>query len=142
MQARETSVAGDPSAPGHPFPSTGIHRFHGFAPPAVQLRFHRRRVRRPHTSTHHPALDAALFSPERYLEVAEREDFWDHVGTVRFFHRPLCEIVNPLADAGFAIERLVEPAPSEAFRAAKPESYRRLQRQPAFLLVLARPWIR
>lgn len=93
-------------------------------------------------STHHPAIDAALFGPQRYLEVAEREDFWDDVGTVRFFHRPLGEIVNPLVDAGFAIARLVEPAPSEAFRAVKPDSYERLMRQPAFLLVLARPWIR
>lgn len=93
-------------------------------------------------STHHPALDATLFSPERYLEVAKREDFWEHVGTVRFFHRPLCEIVNPLVDAGFAVQRLVEPAPSEAFRAVKPDSYERLMRQPAFLLVLARPWMR
>jgi SAM-dependent methyltransferase len=93
-------------------------------------------------STHHPATDAELFGTARYLDVEQREDIWDHVGTVRFFHRPLCEIINPLADAGFAIERLVEPAPSEALRAARPDSYERLLRQPAFLLVLARPWIR
>lgn len=93
-------------------------------------------------STHHPASDALLFSPERYLDVEQQEDYWDHVGTVRFFRRPLCEIVNPLADAGFAIERMVEPAPSDAFRAARPDAYERLLRQPAFLLVLARPWLR
>lgn len=93
-------------------------------------------------STHHPATDAALFGTARYLEVAQREDFWEGVGTVRFFHRPLCDIVNALADAGFAIERMVEPEPSEAFRQARPESWERLMRQPAFLLVLARPWVR
>lgn len=93
-------------------------------------------------STHHPATDAELFGTTRYLEVAQREDLWDHVGTVRFFHRPLCGIVNALADAGFAIERMVEPEPSEAFRGARPDAWERLMRQPAFLLVLARPWVR
>lgn len=93
-------------------------------------------------STHHPAADAVLFGPAPYLEVAEREDFWEGVGTVRFHHRPLREIVNPLADAGFAIQRLEEPLPTDAFRALKPEAYERLLRQPNFLLVLARPWVR
>jgi SAM-dependent methyltransferase len=105
-----------------------------------------RRILRPEGwllfSTHHPALDAQLFGTARYLEVALREDFWERVGTVRFYHRPLCEIINPLADAGFAIQRLVEPEPSEAFRAVKPDAWERLMRQPAFLLVLARPWKR
>jgi SAM-dependent methyltransferase len=93
-------------------------------------------------STHHPALDATLFGTERYLEVAQREDFWKRVGTVRFFHRPLRDIVNAVADAGFAVQRLVEPVPTDAFRDAKPDAYTRLLRQPAFLLVLARPWVR
>ena len=90
-------------------------------------------------STHHPAADAALFTPERYLDVEPVEDWWKWVGAVRFFRRPLCEVINPLADAGFAIQRLVEPLPTEAFREAKPEAYARILRQPAFLIVLARP---
>ena len=93
-------------------------------------------------STHHPAADAELFGTTRYLDVEEREDSWDGVGTVRFYHRPLREIVNALADAGFAIRRMEEPVPTEAFRALKPDSYERLLRQPSFLLVLARPWAR
>lgn len=93
-------------------------------------------------STHHPAADAARSRPDRYLEVEPQEDEWKWAGTIRFFRRPLCEIVNPLADAGFAIERMVEPAPTEAFRRVKPESYERLLRQPEFLLVMARPWHR
>ncbi|MBW3572831.1 MAG: hypothetical protein KY467_17180 [Gemmatimonadetes bacterium] len=40
------------------------------------------------------------------------------------------------------IQRLVEPAPTEAFRQAKPRAYERLLRQLEFLLVLARPWSR
>jgi SAM-dependent methyltransferase len=93
-------------------------------------------------STHHPAADAARIDPVRYLDVEPQEDFWKWAGTIRFFRRPLCQVVNPVADAGFAIQRLVEPEPGEAFRQVKPESYERLLRQPEFLLVLARPWIR
>lgn len=93
-------------------------------------------------STHHPAADAARAEPARYLDVEPRQDVWKWAGTVRFFRRPLCEVVNPLADAGFAIQRLVEPEPGEAFRQAEPDAWERLMRQPAFLLVLARPWIR
>ena len=93
-------------------------------------------------STHHPASDAGLFGSTRYLDVEEREDFWDGVGTVRFFHRPLRDIVNAVADAGFAIQRLDEPIPTDAFRQVRPEAYERLLRQPLFLMVLARPWAR
>jgi SAM-dependent methyltransferase len=93
-------------------------------------------------STHHPAADAALFHPDRYLDVEPVEDWWEWVGAVHFFRRPLCEIINPLADAGFAIERLVEPIPTDAFRQAKPESYERILRQPNFLIIQARPLIR
>jgi hypothetical protein len=52
------------------------------------------------------------------------------------------EIVNPLVDAGFAIQRLVEPIPTEEFRRQKPESYARILRQPNFLILLARPLVR
>lgn len=90
-------------------------------------------------STHHPAADAALFQPERYLDVELVEDEWEWVGTIRFFRRPLSAVINPVAEAGFAIERLVEPLPTEAFRQQKPEAYARMLRQPQFLIVLARP---
>jgi SAM-dependent methyltransferase len=45
-----------------------------------------------------------------------------------------------LADAGFAVERLVEPVPTAAFRAVRPEAFARLLRRPGFLLIRARPW--
>ena len=93
-------------------------------------------------STHHPAAETAYFQPERYLDVEPVEDDWGWVGTVRFFRRPMSDIVNSLADTGFAIERMVEPVPTDAFRQLKPEAYERQLRQPNFLLVLARPWIR
>jgi SAM-dependent methyltransferase len=92
-------------------------------------------------STHHPGADASRLPPGAdYFEVAQEEDYWKRIGRVLFYRRPLTAISAALADAGFGIERLVEPRPTEAFRQAKPDSYDALLRMPEFLLVLARPW--
>ncbi len=105
-----------------------------------------RRVLRPGGwlafSTHHPVAEALFFKPARYLDVELLDDEWDGVGTVRFYRRPISRIVNDLADAGFAIDRMVEPLPTETFRQLKPEAYELLLRQPQFLLIRARPWTR
>ena len=92
-------------------------------------------------STHHPAADAARL-PEgaSYFDVVQEEDEWARVGTVRFYRRSLTAIGDALAGAGFGIERIVEPRPTDAFRAIKPDAYDRLLRHPEFILVLARPW--
>lgn len=89
-------------------------------------------------STHHPAADAVRLGTERYLETEAVEDYWKWVGTVRYYRRPLCAIVDAITTAGLAIERLVEPLPTDEFRRLKPDAYERLLRQPDFLLVRAR----
>ncbi len=93
-------------------------------------------------STHHPGSDVAHYKPDRYLEVEAQEDVIKWAGLVRFYRRPMSRIVNDLVEAGFAIERMEEPEPTEAFRELKPERYESILRQPEFLLVRARPWIR
>jgi SAM-dependent methyltransferase len=90
-------------------------------------------------STHHPAAEMVRFAPENYFEVEHVVDTWKWLGNVEFYRRPLTEISTSLTDAGFVIERLVEPIPTEEFRAVKPDSYADLMRQPEFLIVLARP---
>ncbi|HLM66000.1 MAG TPA: class I SAM-dependent methyltransferase [Longimicrobium sp.] len=119
-----------------------LHYLRDWSAPLAELR----RVLRPDGwlafSTHHPAAEVQLFEPERYLDVEQVEDDWGDVGTVRFYRRPLSRIVNDLADAGFAIERMEEPLPTDAFRQLKPEAYARMLRQPNFLLIRARPWAR
>jgi SAM-dependent methyltransferase len=91
-------------------------------------------------STHHPAAEAVRLDTPRYLEVELVEDYWKWVGTVRYYRRPLSGIVDALTNAGLAIERLVEPLPTEEFRKLRPASYERLLKRPEFLLVRARPW--
>lgn len=54
------------------------------------------------------------------------------------YRRPLDAILNPLTDAGFTLERTVEPRPTEEFRDADPKHYDELSRQPCFLCLRAR----
>ena len=91
-------------------------------------------------STHHPAADAVRLDTPRYLDVELVEDNWKWVGTIWYYRRPLSAIFDALTHAGFAVERLVEPLPTDEFRKMRPDSYKRLLKRPEFLLVRARPW--
>jgi SAM-dependent methyltransferase len=90
-------------------------------------------------STHHPAHDGkSLFNPG-YLIEEIIEEKWGWLGEhMRYYRRPLSNLTEPMAVAGFVIERIVEPRPSEKLRSADPKGYERLSRLPAFLFVRAR----
>lgn len=100
-----------------------------------------RRVLRPGGlvvfSTHHPFMDWQQFQTADYFATELLEDQWD-VGRVTFYRRPLTAMFDAMAGAGFLVERLLEPHPTEEFRRAKPEWYERLRTNPWFLLVRAR----
>ena len=93
-------------------------------------------------STHHPAHEALRLAADgfdvRYDEVQFVEEEWTDIGCVRFYRRSLSRITDALADAGFVIERIVEPLPTDAFREVKPEAYAILLQRPEFLIVHAR----
>ena len=89
-------------------------------------------------STHHPATEMVRFAPNDYFKVEHVVDTWKWLGQVEFYRRPLTEISSSLFDAGFVIERMIEPVPTDEFRRLKPESYSDLMRQPEFLIILAR----
>lgn len=90
-------------------------------------------------STHHPATEAALFDVANYFETQQLEDYWDWVGRVRFYRRPLSAITGALTGTGFVIDKIEEPLPTEWFREEKPEAYARLLKHPQFLIIRARP---
>ena len=73
---------------------------------------------------------------DRYSEEGPREHHW-FVAGVRRYHRTLATLVNGLIGAGFAIERVVEPAPSEEWLRVRPLDADE-RRRPMFLLVRAR----
>lgn len=90
-------------------------------------------------SAHHPVDDqlaygGTYFDVERQTMELETPD---GPVTVPFYVRPLAEVVNPLVDAGFRIDEVVEPTPTEGFREKKPESYEKRLKQPTFLCVRA-----
>ena len=57
---------------------------------------------------------------------------------MQFYRRPLTAICQALNDAGFWIDRLLEPQPTEAFRETDPEWYKRLAKNPWFLVIRTR----
>lgn len=92
-------------------------------------------------STHHP-FNPSVLEQGRYFETELVEDVWGSFGTpkvkVQFFNRPLSEMILPLHSAGFLVEQIVEPRPTEACKEQNPASYERLSRRPWFLCVRAR----
>ena len=75
-----------------------------------------------------------------YFETRLVEETWRGFGVevkVPFFRRPLEAIVRPLFDAGFIIDRLLEPRPTEEFKRVEPEDYENIQQQPGFMTIRA-----
>jgi SAM-dependent methyltransferase len=75
-----------------------------------------------------------------YFEVELVEYEWTGFGApvrVPSYRRPLSEVINPLVSAGFAVERILEPRPTEAFKEKDPEGYEKLSRSPGFMCVRA-----
>lgn len=89
-------------------------------------------------STHHPTSDLNHHPESHYFEIELITEEWRGLGTVQFYRRSLGAITRALAATGFVIEQMVEPLPTDEFRAVHPEGYARLLRFPGFLLVRAR----
>jgi SAM-dependent methyltransferase len=73
---------------------------------------------------------------DRYAEEGVRVQRWFVEGVHRY-HRTMATLLNGLVDAGLAIERVVEPAPNEAWLRARPDDADE-RRRPIFLLLRAR----
>jgi hypothetical protein len=90
-------------------------------------------------STHHPTHDPKSLLEPGYLVEEIIEERWGWLEEhMRYYRRPLSSLTEPVVDAGFVIERIVEPRPSEALRNADPEGYEQLRRLPAFIFMRAR----
>lgn len=56
---------------------------------------------------------------------------------IRYYKRPLNEIINPVINAGFCIEQLSEPKPTNEFKELCPEYWNILVNQPEYLIIKA-----
>ena len=91
-------------------------------------------------TTHHPSATYAT-SPTgdyRAIELITEEWIKDRRPyEVRWFRRPLAAIVDPIVDAGFVIERVVEPLPRPQMRDSHPDIWEKLTKEPWFLAISA-----
>ncbi len=92
-------------------------------------------------SVHHPFMDFTYFQRENYFLTELLDDEWETPQgkvKVQFYRRPLSKITADVLEAGFVIEKLAEPMPTEEFRKVQPEVYDKLTKRPQFLFVRAR----
>ncbi len=75
-----------------------------------------------------------------YFEARVIEETWSRGWQVRYWLTPLEQTCEELHEAGFLIERLLEPRPTEQAAAINHEKYERLNREPTgFLAIRAVP---
>lgn len=86
-------------------------------------------------STGHPFDEFPLPDDSNYFAVERRTKEW--AVDVPYYRRPLAAVLNPVIEAGFRIEKIAEPQPTEAFRAVRPERYETESNRPVFLAVRA-----
>jgi SAM-dependent methyltransferase len=92
-------------------------------------------------SVTHPFNDYRYFKSEKYFETELVSCEWKGFGVrvlMPGFRRSLSETLNPFLDAGFALEKIIEPMPTVQFKEADPEEYEELLQFPVFLCIRAR----
>lgn len=107
-----------------------FREFHRILAPAGRVVF----------SAAHPHFDAEYYRTGRYHEIEPVEPIWKGFGPpigMPSYRRPLALFFSPLIDAGFLVERVLEPKPVEAMRASDPSRFERLMHRPSFLAVRA-----
>lgn len=92
----------------------------------------------------HPASDFFKhWSAGSYFDIELCEWTWHGFGepypVVKSYRRPLNAIINPLLAAGFSLDALLEPQPTEGFKTDQTQAhhYEELMREPGFLCVRA-----
>ena len=83
---------------------------------------------------HHPS--GSYFDLERVETVFDWKAFGVRV-SVPYYRRSLGAMLDPLLAAGFRLERLLEPRPTQEFRIRDPDDYAKLMRKPGFICVRA-----
>ncbi|NLN69568.1 MAG: methyltransferase domain-containing protein [Chloroflexi bacterium] len=92
-------------------------------------------------SMEHPTMKYLDFLEEsNYFQTELVSYTWKGFGLpveVPSYRRSLAEVFNPLIEAGFVIDRVLEPLPIETFKETEPENYEKLLREPGFLCIRA-----
>lgn len=83
-------------------------------------------------STTHPT-DDWLRNRGGYFDREQIAETWQSDFHVRYWKQPLEAWCADFTDAGFLIERLIEPRPADSMAVSHPEVYRHLMDHPAFI---------
>jgi ubiquinone/menaquinone biosynthesis C-methylase UbiE len=93
-------------------------------------------------SVTHPFFDYSFFKSNSYFETELVGCEWTGFSPIKVympsFRRSLEATINPLMEAGFRLEKILEPRPTEKFKELDPENFRELSEQPIFLCIRAR----
>ena len=93
-------------------------------------------------SVTHPFFDYIYFKSSKYFETelvgGEWRGFESGPVYMPSFRRSLGATLSPLVEAGFCLERILEPKPTDEFKKADPKHYEELSQQPCFLCARAR----
>jgi ubiquinone/menaquinone biosynthesis C-methylase UbiE len=84
-------------------------------------------------STHHPTSDW-LRQGGSYFTVEKVTEQWSRGWLVSYWRQPLEATCAEFTEAGFLIEAVREPLPSEAFRQRDPDAAERLLLEPGFIV--------
>ena len=89
----------------------------------------------------HPSFDAEYFNTSDYFSVEQVEATWKgfnkHV-RMPSYRRSFEEVLMPVINSGFVLDKVHEPLPTEDFRSTDPIRYQSLTHRPGFLCVRAR----
>jgi SAM-dependent methyltransferase len=91
-------------------------------------------------STHHPFDIYQYLKLPSYFDFKLVEDTWakngPHPFKVRFYVRPLHEILRPIIESKFTIISIDEPLPTKKCQDLDPKTYQRLTERPGFLFIV------
>jgi SAM-dependent methyltransferase len=88
-------------------------------------------------STHHVVSEIEVQKPADYFATEIFEDEWPAIGKVRYWRRPLSEVLQPMLDAGLYLTRVVEPQPLASLQTIDAKLHNDLVTRPLFLLLAA-----
>jgi SAM-dependent methyltransferase len=93
-------------------------------------------------SVTHPSFDYVYFKSSNYFETELVGSEWKGFEKIKVympsFRRSLEATLNPVIEASFRLEKILEPRPTEEFKKAEPVDYEKLLEQPIFLCIRAR----
>lgn len=85
-------------------------------------------------SVGHPFADYESSVSKQYFETELLHERWSSYGvTMPVYRRPLHAMLDAFADAGFIVDKLVEPLPDPALEAIDPTIFEGLRRSPNFI---------